>query len=94
MLTSFFHNQIETTALLRERGRVVGRTLTLKIGDHEEQLPEKNLSADLWPTGHRQAADRLRQATDRLRQATDRLPTGYQLATYRDISRIKVQNET
>lgn len=80
MLTSFFHNQIETTALLRERGRVVGRTLTLKIGDHEEQLPEKNLSADRWPTGHQQAADRLRQATDRL-------PIG-------DISRIKVQNET
>lgn len=73
MLNSFFHNQIETTALLRleSRGRVVGRTLTLKIGDHEEQLPEKNLSADRWPTGHR--------------QATDRPPTGYQLATYREL---------
>ena len=86
MLNSFFHNQIETTALLRleSRGRVVGRTLTLKIGDHEEQLPEKNLSADRWPTGHRQATDR---PPTGYRQATDRLPIG-------DISRIKVQNKT
>lgn len=62
----------------------MGRTLTLKIGDHEEQLPEKNLSADRWPTGHRQATDR---PPTGYRQATDRLPIG-------DISRIKVQNKT